>query len=104
MAGIEGGTRDAYICRRHDDKGFLMVTTDMNDCQHAIVRRCDVNSADDGICLKSDNPDSGCEDILIEDCRIVSSASAIKFGTASYGGFRNVTIRRIEVYRSGVRP
>lgn len=31
MAGIEGGTRDAYICRRHDGKGFLMVTTDMNN-------------------------------------------------------------------------
>lgn len=29
LAGIEGGTRDAYICRRHDNKGFLMVTTDM---------------------------------------------------------------------------
>lgn len=31
MAGIEGGTRDAYICRRHDNQGFLMVTTDMNN-------------------------------------------------------------------------
>lgn len=29
LAGIEGGTRDAFICRRHDDKGYLMVTTDM---------------------------------------------------------------------------
>ncbi len=28
-ARIEGGTRDAYICRTHDGKGFLMVTTDM---------------------------------------------------------------------------
>lgn len=28
-AKIEGGTRDAYICRRHDNSGFLMVTTDM---------------------------------------------------------------------------
>ena len=26
---IEGGTRDAYITRRHDGNGFLMVTTDM---------------------------------------------------------------------------
>lgn len=26
---IEGGTRDAYICRAHDGKGYLMVTTDM---------------------------------------------------------------------------
>lgn len=31
MAGIEGGTRDAYICRRHDNKGYLMVTTDMHN-------------------------------------------------------------------------
>lgn len=29
LAGIEGGTRDAYITRRHDGKGYLMVTTDM---------------------------------------------------------------------------
>ncbi len=28
-ARIEGGTRDAYICRRHIGKGYLMVTTDM---------------------------------------------------------------------------
>lgn len=28
-AKIEGGTRDAYICRKHDGKGYLMVTTDM---------------------------------------------------------------------------
>ena len=31
MAGIEGGTRDAYICRKHDLSGYLMVTTDMNN-------------------------------------------------------------------------
>lgn len=28
-ARIKGGTRDAYICRTHDGKGYLMVTTDM---------------------------------------------------------------------------
>jgi PelA/Pel-15E family pectate lyase len=31
VAGIEGGTRDAYICRRHDGRGYLMVTTDMSN-------------------------------------------------------------------------
>ena len=31
LAGIEGGTRDAYICRKHDMSGYLMVTTDMNN-------------------------------------------------------------------------
>jgi len=28
-ARIEGGTRDAFITRKHDGKGYLMVTTDM---------------------------------------------------------------------------
>ena len=28
-AKIEGGTRDAYVCRSQDGKQFLMVTTDM---------------------------------------------------------------------------
>lgn len=28
-ARIEGGTRDAFICRKHDGSGYLMVTTDM---------------------------------------------------------------------------
>jgi len=30
-ARIEGGQRDAYICRTYDGKGYLMVTTDMNN-------------------------------------------------------------------------
>lgn len=29
LARIEGGTRDAYITRTHDGKGYIMVTTDM---------------------------------------------------------------------------
>ena len=28
-ARIEGGTRDAFIARSHDEKGYLMTTTDM---------------------------------------------------------------------------
>jgi hypothetical protein len=36
--------------------------------------------------------------VLIENCRVRSSASAVKFGTASFGGFRNVTVRNISVY------
>ncbi len=31
MSPIEGGARDAFICRTHDGKGYLMVTTDMSN-------------------------------------------------------------------------
>ena len=30
VATIEGRTRDAYIARKHNDKGFIMLTTDMD--------------------------------------------------------------------------
>ncbi len=78
---------------------------DLNDCKNVHVRNCNINSADDGICLKSDNPESMCQDISIEHCHITSSASAVKFGTSSYGGFRNISIRDIDVtdtFRSAI--
>lgn len=70
---------------------------DIDDCQHVRIVNCKINSADDGICLKSESGSKN-DDILIENNLIISSASAVKFGTASYGGFTNVTIRNIEVY------
>ena len=78
---------------------------DVTDCHDVVIRRCDINSADDGICLKSYDTTSGNENILIEDCQIRSSASAVKFGTASWGGFRHVTVRNIRVrdtFRSAI--
>lgn len=71
---------------------------DLTDCRSVLVTGCRVNSADDGICLKSYDPDSGNEDITISDCEIRSSASAVKFGSASYGAFRRINIRNIRVF------
>ena len=71
---------------------------DLTDCQQVLVERCDVNSADDGICLKSYNPESQNDSITIRYCEIRSSASAIKFGSASWGGFRHIRISDIRVF------
>lgn len=71
---------------------------DITDCRNVRITNCDVNSADDGICLKSYYPEYCNDSIYIANCTIRSSASAIKFGTASYGGFKNVTIENIKVY------
>lgn len=76
---------------------------DVTDSKHVRIAHCNINSADDSICLKSYKVGGCNDDVEIYDCDIVSSASAIKFGTASWGGFRNVTIRKIRVrdtYRS----
>ena len=78
---------------------------DLTDCQHVLVADCHINSADDGVCLKSYHADSECYDIEIARCNIRSSASAVKFGTASWGGFRKVYVHDIKVsdtFRSAI--
>jgi len=78
---------------------------DIVDCQDVQVSGCDVDADDDGICLKSVNPVKRCERVRVEDCKVRSSASGIKFGTASYGGFKDVVVRRIKIwdtYRSAI--
>lgn len=71
---------------------------DITDCKNVKVTNCDINAADDGICLKSYYPGYYNDSIYIANCTIRSSASAIKFGSASFGGFKNVTIKDIKVY------
>ncbi len=71
---------------------------DVVDCKDVRVTHCDINAADDGICLKSENRNSRCENVYVANCRVRSSASAIKLGTASWGGFKNITIHNISVY------
>lgn len=71
---------------------------DVSDCKNVKITNCFVNSADDGICLKSEDPTDFCDSVFISDCTIRSSASALKFGTASHGGFKNVTVRNLNIY------
>ncbi|MDO3626446.1 glycoside hydrolase family 28 protein [Mucilaginibacter sp. BT774] len=71
---------------------------DIVDCKNARLTNSFFNAADDGICLKSENSQEVCENVYVADCKVRSSASAIKFGTASHGGFKNITVKNIIVY------
>ena len=71
---------------------------DISDSKNVRVTNCNINSSDDGICLKSHYVDHFIDSVYIANCVIRSSASAIKFGTKSLGGFKNVHIENIQVY------
>ena len=76
---------------------------DLTDCADIRVLDCKINAADDGVCLKSYHKKGVSENILVQNCEIRSSASAIKFGTATWGTFRNIEIRNnrvIDTFRS----
>lgn len=78
---------------------------DIADCKNVLVEGCRINSADDGIVLKSFDKNDGNDGITIRDCDITSSANALKMGTESFGGFRNVKIKNIRIkdtFRSAV--
>jgi polygalacturonase len=78
---------------------------DIVDCDSVTITNSYIDAADDGICLKSHDPKKVCQNIAIRNCVIRSSASAIKFGTASLGGFQNIQIKSVKVfdtYRSAI--
>ena len=73
---------------------------DIVDCDSVTIANSYVDVADDGVCLKSHDEKSICENVHIRNCVIRSSASAIKLGTASLGGFRNIHISNISVFNT----
>lgn len=60
------------------------------DARNVLVEDCDIDADDDGIVLKSDNPNFIVENVEIRNCEVRSCASLFKLGTASHGGFRNI--------------
>lgn len=78
---------------------------DIVDCDSVAITNSYIDADDDAICLKSHDANAVCQNVLVRNCTIRSSANGIKFGTASLGGFRNVRLINIKVfdtYRSAI--
>lgn len=71
---------------------------DIVDCQHVIISNSFIDSSDDAICFKSHDPTKMCEDVEVRNCVARSSASGIKFGTLTSGGYKNFKIINNKVY------
>ena len=69
---------------------------DLDGCHEVIVTGMTADSDDDGITLKSTSPRL-CENIRIADCVVSSHCNAVKLGTETNGGFRNISISGIVV-------
>ena len=69
---------------------------DLDGCHDVIVSDVIADSDDDGITLKSTSPRL-CEDVTIQNCIVSSHCNAVKLGTETNGGFRNIAIRGIVV-------
>ena len=69
---------------------------DLDGCHEVTVKGMVSDSDDDGITLKSTSPRL-CENVRISDCEVSSHCNAVKLGTETNGGFRNIHISGIKV-------
>lgn len=73
---------------------------DLSCCSNAEIRHCYIATGDDGLCIKADG-DKDIENILIENCKVMSLANCFKIGTTVYRDVRNVTVRNCEFFMDG---
>lgn len=69
---------------------------DLDGCHEVVVSNLISDSDDDGIVLKSTSARL-CENITITNCLVSTHCNAIKLGTETNGGFRNINISNIVV-------
>lgn len=72
---------------------------DIDGCHNVRITGCDIDSEDDAIVFKSTMKRS-CENIFVDNCKLSSLANALKCGTESNGGFRNIIIKDIHIYNT----
>jgi len=71
-----------------------------DNSKHVLIENCDVLAGDDAIVFKSSytlNRLDCCDDIEVRNCKLSSRCNAIKFGTESNGGFKNIKIHDIDI-------
>ena len=77
---------------------------DLTGCQHVVISDCLIDTGDDAICLKSENPYGDLPrlslNIAITNCIITSSTNGFKIGTATQGGFENITFSNSTIVSS----
>jgi polygalacturonase len=74
------------------------------DSKDVVISDCIVDSGDDALCLKSDNPKRFSENITVTNCIFSSNCNFIKMGTSSFGGFKNVTISNCVLKKASESP
>lgn len=60
------------------------------EARNVVIADCDIDTGDDAICLKSNNPGFAVENVLVTNVMARSHCARLKLGTASHGTMRNI--------------
>jgi polygalacturonase len=95
------------FCEKFTARGLIIRSVnangdgiDVDSCADVLIEKCDINTGDDAIALKSgrglaaQNLKRPTENVVIRDCRLQSSIFAgLALGTEMSGGLRNIKIQ-----------
>lgn len=87
---VDGITINSRIVANNDG-------LDIVDCANVRIANCNINTGDDGICLKS-NTKRGVRNVTITNCVVKAESNGIKLGAVTKGGFENITISNCAIY------
>ncbi len=77
-------------------------------CHNLFIANCLIDTGDDAICLKSENPYGEelrtSKNITITNCVLTTRCNGLKFGTATHGGFENVVFSNSVICNGEVPP
>jgi hypothetical protein len=80
---------------------------DPSSCENVMISDCDVDTGDDALCIKSDNPygdNKIARNITVTNCILSSACNGFKIGSEGPHGFENITFSNSVVYsRQGKR-
>jgi hypothetical protein len=75
---------------------------DLTGCQNVFISGCSIDTGDDAICLKSESPYGGqprlARNIVVTNCVLTTCCNGFKLGTATEGGFENITFSNSVIY------
>jgi len=92
---------------RNPNHGVNTDGIDITASRNVFVSNCDIDTGDDAICLKSENPYGDLlptKNITITNCVIASSCNSFKLGTASHGSFENIVFSNSVLYADADSP
>lgn len=72
---------------------------DISGSSNVVIADCNIDTDDDALCLKSE-VNASCENIVISNCLLRSNCNALKFGTGSFSGFKNITVNNIAIHKA----
>jgi polygalacturonase len=79
---------------------------DITGCQNVTVSNCSIETGDDAICLKSQNPFGPepriVKNVSVTNCHLSTCCNAFKIGTETEGGFENITFSDSVVFNNDV--